>query len=60
MGLPPQQYDAFLLYAESDEDDSEFASLMMKELTQLRDLKVSKRFSMIEDFLKGNAIKFLF
>lgn len=40
MGLPPQQYDAMLIYAEADEEDSEFAALMMRELTELRDLKV--------------------
>lgn len=40
IGLPLQQYDAFLIYAEDDEEDSEFAGLVIKELTELRDLKV--------------------
>lgn len=44
VGLPLQQYDAFLIYDEDDEEDSEFASLMIKELTELRDLKVNSRF----------------
>lgn len=39
IGLPLQQYDAFLIYAEDDEEDSEFAALMYKEMTE-RDLKV--------------------
>lgn len=43
-GLPLQQYDAFLIYAEDDEEDAEFAGLMMKELTELRDLKVILNF----------------
>lgn len=40
IGLPLQQYDAFMIYAEDDEEDTEFAGLMIKELTENRDLRV--------------------
>lgn len=39
-GLPLQQYDALLIYADLDEEDAEFAQMLIKELTVLRDLKV--------------------